>query len=389
MRIKEIRHLRVPLEGNISNAVVSFSDHDISMVAVISDVIRNGRPIVGVAFNSIGRYAQAGLLNERFIRRVLAAEPSSLLSAEGRHFSASAVTKALMTNEKPGGHGDRAGAVAAIELAIWDLNAKLDDVPAYQLIAKTNGNAPSKDGAQVYAAGGYYTAGGTEKDLQEELRSYAALGYTAFKIKIGGASLDMDLRRIDAALEVVADPMKLAVDANARFDLATALTYADALAPYGLRWYEEPGDPLDYDLNRQVAEHYPGTIATGENLFSRADTRNLIRHGGMRPGVDVFQMDAGLSYGLGEYIGIIQELEAAGHSRAQACPHGGQLLNLHIVHGLGLGGCEAYPGIFRPFGGYSDECLLEGGRIRPSDAAGFGLEQKRELAPLITKLITD
>lgn len=386
MRIQEIRHLRVPLEGNISNAVVSFSDHDISLVAVVSNVIRAGRPVVGIGFNSIGRYAQPGLLEERFIRRVLSAEPESLLDATGQHFSPSAVTKALMTNEKPGGHGDRAGAIGAIELAIWDLNAKLDDAPAYQLIASAAGYSPLGEGAQVYAAGGYYTAGGTDSDLQDELRSYADLGYTAFKIKIGGATLEADMRRIEAALKVVGDPAKLAVDANARFDLATALAYADALAPYHLRWYEEPGDPLDYDLNRKVAEHYPGTIATGENLFSRVDTRNLVRHGGMRPGVDVFQMDAGLSYGLTEYLGIIEELKAAGHSRTQACPHGGQLLNLHIVHGLGLGGCEAYPGIFRPFGGYSDECTLKDGRISPSDAPGFGLEQKRELAPLIAKL---
>jgi L-alanine-DL-glutamate epimerase-like enolase superfamily enzyme len=386
MRITDIRQLRVPLEGNLSNAVVSFADHDISLVAVVSDVVRAGRPVVGIGFNSIGRYAQPGLLEERFIRRVIGADPTSLLSNDGRHFSPTAVVRELMTNEKPGGHGDRAGAVAAIELAIWDLNAKLDDVPAYQLIAATRGVTPMTGGAQVYAAGGYYTPGGTDRDLQDELKSYADLGYTAFKIKIGGAPLTDDLRRIEAALVTVGDSASLAVDANARFDLKTALAYADALSPYRLRWYEEPGDPLDFDLNRQVAEHYPGTIATGENLFSRVDSRNLVRYGGMRPGLDVFQMDAGLSYGLTEYFGIIDELEAAGHSRKQACPHGGQLLNLHIVYGLGLGGCEAYPGIFRPFGGYADECVLENGRIRPSDAPGFGLEQKRELAPLIAQL---
>jgi L-alanine-DL-glutamate epimerase-like enolase superfamily enzyme len=154
-----------------------------------------------------------------------------------------------------------------------------------------------------------------------------------------------------------------------------------------LRWLEEMGDPLDYGIQAALTAEIATPIATGENLFSRQDVRNLLAFGAPRPGRDIFQMDAGLSYGLGEYAGMIADMEAAGHSRSQAMPHGGHLINLHIVTALGLGGCEAYPSVFVPFGGYSRQCRLSDGRIRPSDAPGFGLEQKDDLRPEIERIL--
>jgi hypothetical protein len=90
-------------------------------------------------------------------------------------------------------------------------------------------------------------------------------------------------------------------------------------------------------------------------------------------------MDAGLSYGVGEYARMLDVLEDAGYDRARAFPHGGHLINLHIGIGLNLGGCEVYPHVFQPFGGFSPACRLENGRAVPSDAPGFGLEEKLEL----------
>lgn len=386
MRIIEIREFAVPLVANISNAVVSFAAHDVSFVAVVSDVVRNGKPVTGLAFNSIGRFAQSGIIRSRMIPRVLAAEPRSLLDAAGERLNAAAVLAAAMRNEKPGGHGDRAGAAAAIELAIWDLNAKLDDEPAHATIARAHGRSPQPRSVDVYAAGGYYYSPGAGQTLTDELQSYREMGFTAFKMKIGGSSLDHDLQRIEEALAVAGDGSRLAVDANGRFDLDTALRYAAALEPYRLRWFEEIGDPIDFDLNRRVADAYDGAIATGENLFSASDTRNLVRFGGMRPKRDVFQIDPGLSYGLTEYARVLAVLDEHGFDRHFAYPHGGHLINLHIAVGLGLGGCEAYPGVFQPFGGYPSECALADGRIRPSDAPGFGLEQKTELRDALKRI---
>ncbi|HEB91403.1 MAG TPA: mandelate racemase [Deltaproteobacteria bacterium] len=389
MRILEIRERTVPLEGGVANAVIDFSGHTVSLVAIVCDRKRCGRPIVGYGFNSIGRHGQSGILRDRMIPRLRAADPSSLLDGEGRYLDPAAISSTAMRNEKPGGHGDRAGALGALELAVWDLNAKLDDEPAYRTIARAFGRSTGRRSASVYAAGGYYAPGGSDSEsessrLRAELAHFRALGFEAFKIKIGGATLDRDLVRVEAALEEAGAGSRLAVDANGRFDRTRALEYARALAPFGLRWFEEPGDPLDYQLNHAVAEAYAGPIATGENLFSAIDVANLLRYGGMRPGRDVFQMDPGLAYGLTEYVRMIESLEANGFDRRQCFPHGGHLINLHVAVGLDLGGCEAYPGVFQPFGGYPAECDVGAGRVWPTDAPGFGLEQKTELRRIIS-----
>jgi len=386
MRITSVREISVPLEGNVANALVSFAEHDVSLVALETDVVRNGKPVIGYAFDSIGRFAQGGILRDRMIPRLEAAAPETLLDASGELFDPEAVLKTVLRNEKPGGHGDRAAAAGAIELAVWDLNAKLRDEPAYVTIARHYGRKGKREGVNVYAAGGYYYPDDSVQRLADEFSGYRAMGFDAFKMKIGGADLKTDLARIEAALAVAGEGQRLAVDANGRFDLETALAYAKAIAPYDLRWYEEIGDPLDFDLNRQVAQAYAGRIATGENLFSVPDVKNLALFGGMRPGKDIFQMDAGLAYGLTEYARMIELIERHGFDRAQAYPHGGHLINLHIAVGLELGGCEAYPGVFQPFGGYPAGCGIGGGLVRPTDAAGFGLEEKDGLRPWLARL---
>ncbi len=379
MHIVEIRDLTVALEANVANAVVSFADHTVSLVAIISSERRNGKAVIGFGFNSIGRFGQSGILRERMIPRILSADPETLLSADGTQYSAAAVVAAAMANEKPGGHGDRCGAMGALELAIWDLNAKLNDEPACSTIARHFDCSTERKPASVYAAGGYYYPGASTHRLREELLGYQDLGFDAFKMKIGGAPLKEDLERIQVALKVAGEGSRLSVDANGRFDLTEMLDYGQELAPLKLRWYEEPGDPLDYALNAELTSAYDGAIATGENLFSAVDTRNLIQFGGMRPDKDIFQMDAGLSYGLTEYANMITLLEDYGFNRKQCFPHGGHLINLHISVGLNLGGCEAYPGVFQPFGGYPPECNIGEGVVWPTDAPGFGLEQKTEL----------
>jgi L-alanine-DL-glutamate epimerase-like enolase superfamily enzyme len=313
----------------------------------------------------------------------MAPPPDALLDATGEFFDPAKVLLVAMRNEKPGGHGDRAAAVGAVELAFWDLNAKLRDEPAFATIARHVGRPVETNAVPVYAAGGYYYPGDGVNRLRDELRRYRDMGFSSYKMKIGGAPLAEDMGRIEAALDIAGDGSRLSVDANGRFDLATALVYAKALAPYELRWFEEIGDPLDYELNRRVIEAYDGPVATGENLFSAADVTNLVRYGGMRPHRDVFQMDAGLSYGLTEYARMLAVLESNGYDRRYAHPHGGHLINLHIAVGLGLGGCEAYPGVFQPFGGYAPACGIGGGLVRPTDAPGFGLEQKDGLRELL------
>jgi D(-)-tartrate dehydratase len=199
------------------------------------------------------------------------------------------------------------------------------------------------------------------------------------KLKIGGVSLAEDMARIEAVVRLVGEGARVLVDANGRFDLPTALAYARALAPMGLGWYEEAGDPLDYDLQAELGRHYGPPLATGENLFSMQDARNLIRYGGMRPDRDWLQFDCALSYGLVEYLRTLAMLGEHGWSTRRVVPHGGHQMSLNIAAGLHLGGNESYPGVFQPFGGFADHLRVEDGYVALPDAPGVGFETKADL----------
>jgi len=377
MRITAIHDIVAPINSSIRNAYIDFSTMTTSVVAIFTDVVRDGGPVVGFGFNSNGRYAPQGLLRERFIPRLKAAED---LADERGLIDPAKAWAAMMRNEKPGGHGERSVAVGVLDMALWDAVAKAEGVPLWRLLADRYNGGKADETAWVYAAGGYYYPGEDLLQLQAEMRSYLDRGYSTVKMKIGGADLAADLRRIEAALEVVGgDGGRLCVDVNGRFDLDTALAYGDAIAPFGLRWYEEPLDPLDYLLHAALATRYAGPIATGENLFSMQDARNLIRHGGLRPDRDVLQFDPALSYGLVEYLRTLDMLKANGWSRRRCVPHGGHQFALNIAVGLGLGGNESYPDVFAPFGGFADDCPVEDSRVPLPDAPGIGFERKNAL----------
>src|SRR2546430_17669561 len=159
--------------------------------------------------------------------------------------------------------------------------------------------------------------------LRGEMRGYLDRGYIVVKMKSGGAPIAEDRKRIEAVLEEIGGQAHLAVDANGRFDLERAIAYAKMLRQYPLFWYEEAGDPLDFSLQAALADFYPGPMATGENLFSHQDARNLLRYGGMRKDIDWLQFDCALSYGLVEYLRTLEMLKSYGWSPALWIPHGG------------------------------------------------------------------
>ena len=386
MKILDIREIAVPIKSDIRNAYIDFSQMTVSALAVITDVVRDGKRVVGFGFNSNGRYAPSGLLRDRFMPRLLAADPHSLVDDTGANFDPFKIWNIVMRNEKPGGHGERSVAVGVLDMAIWDAVAKIAGVPLYRLLADRFRGGVADAKVFVYAAGGYYYPEKSLSALQQEMQGYIDLGYSVVKIKIGGAPLAEDLRRIESVLKVLKSGDQLAVDANGRFDLETAIAYAHALEPYQLRWYEEAGDPLDYELQAELAGHYQGPMATGENLFSVQDARNLIRYAGMRSNRDVLQFDCALSYGLVEYLRILDMLKEYGWSASRCIPHGGHQLSLNIAAGLGLGGNESYPGIFQPFGGFADNTPVENSYIALPDIPGIGFESKKELFRLLKTL---
>lgn len=387
MRIKDVTVAEAPISSPMRNAVIDFSKMTVSVVAVTSDVTADGEPVVGYGFHSNGRYAQTGLLRDRLVPRLLGADPDALVDDAGI-VDPSACRDVVMRDEKPGGHGDRAVAVGALDMALWDLAAKVAGEPLFRLLHRRFGRSEAPAGeVWVYAAGGYYHPGKDLGGLRDEIRGYLDLGYRDVKIKIGGAPLADDMRRIEAVLDLLPRGGRLAVDANGRFGARTALEYAAALADYDLLWYEEPCDPLDYLTHAVVADDYPGSLATGENLFSVPDVRNLVRYGGLRPHKDFLQMDPALSYGVTEFAGMVDVLRDAGWSPARCAPHGGHQYNLAVASAFGLGGCESYPRVFEPFGGFADSTPIRDGYVALPDAPGVGIEEKPALHSLLKSTV--
>jgi len=379
-----VREITQPISSPIRNAYIDFSKMTSSLVAVVTDAVRDGKRVVGYGFNSNGRYGQGGLIRERFAPRILEAKADTLVNDAGDNLDPDRVWACMMTNEKPGGHGDRSVAVGTIDMAVWDATAKVAGKPLFRQLAERHGREADPR-VFVYAAGGYYYPGKNDSALCDEMRSYLDRGYAVVKMKIGGESLAADQRRIEAVLKTIGSA-RLAVDANGRFDMATSIAYAKMLKQYDLFWYEEAGDPLDYQLQAALAEFYPGPMATGENLFSHQDARNLIRYGGMRPDRDWLQFDCALSYGLCEYQRTLAMLKDAGWSWKRCVPHGGHQMSLAIAAGLGLGGNESYPDVFQPYGGFPDGTRVENSIVTLPELPGIGFEGKSDLYAIMREL---
>lgn len=386
MRILAVRERSVPVRSAMRNAAFDFSEMTTSVVAVLTDVVRAGRPVIGHAFNSTGRYACGAAMRERFIPRLLAAAPDSLLDEDGTLDPARCVQRMTM-REKPGGEAERSVPVGTIEVAIWDAVAKAADRPLWHLLRQRYGSgAPAADSVPVYVGGGWYQPGDDVAALQDEVRRHLGAGYTALKIKTGGVPLDEDCRRLDAVLAILGDPARLAVDANAALPFDHAISYADRLAPYGLRWFEEPCGPQCYADFAALAERYVPPLATGENLFCPADVDNLLRFGGFRARHDILQVDPPQAFGIAAYAAMVARVEAAGGTRATIFPHGGNMMSFAVAAGLGLGGCEAYPGVFGAFGGFADGMHVTDGKLNLPDCPGIGFERQPELFSLMQEL---
>src|SRR5882757_5818634 len=146
MRIVDIRETAIPLKSKLANSSFDFSEMTTSVVAVITDVVRNGKPVCGFAFNSTGRYACGAQMRERFIPRIKAAAPDSLLDASGGNLDPDKILAAMMRREKIGGDAERSIGIGTIDVAVWDAVAKIADQPLHRVLADrfSDGKLPDK-----------------------------------------------------------------------------------------------------------------------------------------------------------------------------------------------------------------------------------------------------
>jgi L-alanine-DL-glutamate epimerase-like enolase superfamily enzyme len=387
MRIVDIRECAIPLKSNISNSSFDFSEMTTSVVAVLTDVVRDGKAVTGFAFNSTGRYACGAAMRARFIPRILRADRQSLLDETEQNFDPEKILGLMMQREKSGGHSERSIAIGTIEVAIWDAVAKIAGKPLHRLLAERYTGGRLATNVFCYVGGGWYFPGQTVQDLQDKMRRHLDAGYTMVKMKVGGLPLAEDMRRVEAVKAILPKGAQLAVDANSKFGREEALAYAAALAPFELRWFEEPCDPLDFALLAEIAGSYAPPLSTGENLFSTQDVENLVRFGGLRPDRnDVIQIDPPQAYGIVQYARTIAMLARRGWPRRALFPHGGNQMSLAIAGGFGLGGAESYPGVFGAFGGFADDATLNDGCLTLSERPGIGFEGQAALYSIMRKL---
>ena len=376
MRLVDCRERTVGIGADMRNASIGFGAMTASALSLVSD-----RGVTGYAFDSIGRYGKGALLRERFIPRLLRAKPEALLDAGGL-IDPAACARAVMADEKEGGHGERPGAVGLIEAAAWDLRAKMQGLPLWKSIAQYFAFEGARPQISAYATCGHFR---TDDVLTFEVRKAVDAGYACVKIKVAG-DVKSDLARLERAAAALPPGTAWAVDVNGALAAKHADQWFDALEPFKLAWIEEPAPPLDFQRLKEYAGMSATPLATGENLFSFDDARNLLRYGGLRPERDFVQVDPLLAYGVGEYSRIVAAYEAAGWKRKQFLPHAGHLFAAHCVAGLGLGMAEAAPDSSLPYGGYWDGVRVAGGRVTIPDAPGAGYERKANLYALLEPL---
>jgi L-alanine-DL-glutamate epimerase-like enolase superfamily enzyme len=387
VRIVDIRETAIPLKSALANSSFDFSEMTTSVVAVITDEVRDGKPVAGFAFNSTGRYACGAQMRDRFIPRIRAAKPETLLDADGS-LDPEKILACMMQREKAGGHSERSIAIGTIEVAVWDAVAKIVGKPLHVLLAERFNGGKVASKVFCYVGGGWYWPGQTIRDLQDEMRRHLDAGYTMVKMKVGGMALADDAKRVEAVKSILPPHAELAVDANCKFGRDEALAYATMLAPFGLRWFEEPCDPLDYALLAEIASVYAGPLSTGENLFSTPDVENLVRFGGLKASRrDVIQVDPPQAYGIAQYARTLAMLARHQWPRSLLFPHGGNQMSLAIAAGFGLGGAESYPGVFGDFGGFADDARIENGFISLSDRPGIGFEGQAALYRIMRELV--
>src|SRR5437868_4254347 len=318
----------------------------------------------------------------------LAADPQCVLDETQENFDPAKILAVMMQREKSGGHSERSIAIGTSEVAVWDAVAKIAGKPLHRVLAERYNGGKSATKVFCYVGGGWYAPGQTMRDLQDEMRRHLDAGYTMVKMKVGGLPLAEDVRRVEAVKAILPAHAQLAVDANSKFGRDEALAYAKALAPFQLRWFEEPCDPLDFALLAEIASHYEPPLATGENLFSTQDLENLARFGGLRPERnDVIQVDPPQAYGIVQYARTVDMLARHGWPRRALFPHGGNQMSLAIAGGFGLGGAESYPGVFGDFGGFADDARVENGYLALSDRPGIGFEGQAALYRIMRDLV--
>jgi L-alanine-DL-glutamate epimerase-like enolase superfamily enzyme len=221
--------------------------------------------------------------------------------------AATAMNRAVRNIGRP---GVAATAISAVDIALWDLKAKLLDQPLAGLLGRVHDDIP------VYGSGGFTSY--DDRQTREQLAGWTqGDGIGRVKIKIGeswGRDERRDLRRVALAREVIGPDAELYVDANGGYGAGQAVRVAAALADYGVSWFEEPVSSDDPAGLAVVRQQVLPDVAAGEYSWSLADSRRLLEAGA----VDCLQLDVTRCGGITEFLrgaalAAAHNLQVSGH----------------------------------------------------------------------------
>jgi L-alanine-DL-glutamate epimerase-like enolase superfamily enzyme len=260
--------------------------------------------------------------------------------------------------------------IAAIDIGLWDIRAKVAGLPLYKLLGGYRDSVPT------YVAGGYYEEGKGLKELAEEMVEHVENGARGVKMKVGAVPIREDVERVKAVREAIGPDIKLLVDANCAYRYYDAIQFARRIEEFDPFWFEEPIAPDDYDGHRKLAESTIIPIATGENEYTRYGFRDLIKTGG----VAVFNADAKILGGVTEWLKVAALAQA--HD-LDVAPHGSQDIHVHLVAAMSNGLIlEFYPDRVHPMSTtiYHHTLKLNSdGTVSPPDVPGIGVEPNYEV----------
>lgn len=299
-----------------------------------------------------GPKAVATLIEENLATTVMGSDPYSNSWAE--------MGRSLRNAGRP---GIGSMAVAAVDIALWDLRARLLDLPLVDVLDDQHDEVP------LYGSGGFTSY--TNRRLAEQLGGWVDDGFACVKMKIGREP-ELDPARLDAAREAIGDA-ELFVDANGAYDRQQALDWADRLTDWDVRWFEEPVTSDDPVGLRTVRERTSIEVAAGEYVYLPADARNLLA----ARAVDCLQADVTRCGGYTGFLRVAalaeeRGLEVSAHCAPQvsafACLAIPNLRHLEWFHDHVRVERMLFDGVLEP----------ENGVLRPDRSrAGHGLELKR------------
>jgi L-alanine-DL-glutamate epimerase-like enolase superfamily enzyme len=348
----------LPLPTGISDAkVLTGRQRPMTEVAFLFAEIRTEAGLEGIGFSYSKRAGgPAQFAHAREVAPDLIGEDPSDI---GRLW-----TKLVWAGASVGRSGAATQALAAVDVALWDLKAKRAGLPLAKLLGA------HRDSVRCYNTSGGFLHEPIEQVLDNATRTLES-GVGGIKIKVGQPDSAEDLRRVRAVREHIGDA-PLMVDANQQWDRPTATRVGRALEEFGLVWIEEPLDAYDAEGHAALARSLDTAIATGEMLTSVAEHAELIRHGA----VDILQPDAPRIGGITQFLKLAALAE---HRNLQLAPHFAMEIHVHLAAAYPIEPWVEHFDWLYPL--FPERLEIREGRMHLSDRPGLGVtlsEQARE-----------